>query len=51
MRRDYMLGRIGRGPGGMKAFAEGSAARVPARFRDARGIHATCEDYRAAATH
>jgi haloacetate dehalogenase len=46
----YILGRIGRGPGGIKVF-DGSALKEYVRaFRDPRCIHATCEDYRAAAT-
>jgi haloacetate dehalogenase len=49
MRRDYLLGRIGRGPTGMKAFPQ-AVQREYLRCFDARGIHGSCEDYRAAAT-
>ena len=48
MRRDYLLGRIGRGPGGLGDFPE-TVQREYLRCFDARGIHASCEDYRAAA--
>ena len=49
MRRDYLLGRIGRGPGGLKHFPK-AVQREYLRCFDARGVHATCEDYRAAAS-
>ena len=49
MRRDYLLGRIGRGPGGLGAFPK-AVQREYLRCFDARGIHGSCEDYRAAAT-
>ena len=49
MRRDYLLGRIGRGPGGLGAFPQ-AVQREYLRCFDARGIHGSCEDYRAAAT-
>ena len=49
MRRDYLLGRIGRGPGGLADFPK-AVQREYLRCFDARGIHASCEDYRAAAT-
>jgi haloacetate dehalogenase len=49
VRRDYLLGRIGRGPTGMKAFPQ-AVQREYLRCFDARGIHGSCEDYRAAAT-
>ena len=49
MRRDYLLGRIGRGPGGLGDFPK-AVQREYLRCFDARGIHASCEDYRAAAT-
>ena len=49
VRRDYLLGRIGRGPTGMKAFSQ-AVQREYLRCFDARGIHGSCEDYRAAAT-
>jgi haloacetate dehalogenase len=48
MRRDYLLGRIGRGPGGLRDFPK-AVQREYLRCFDARGIHASCEDYRAAA--
>ena len=49
VRRDYLLGRIGRGPGGLGDFPT-AARREYLRCFDARGIHGSCEDYRAAAT-
>ncbi len=49
MRRDYLLGRIGRSPGGLKHFPK-AAQREYLRCFDARGIHGSCEDYRAAAS-
>ena len=49
MRRDYLLGRIGRGRGGMRHFPP-AAQREYLRCFDARGIHGSCEDYRAAAS-
>ena len=49
MRRDYLLGRIGRGPGGLGDFSK-ALQREYLRCFDARGIHASCEDYRAAAS-
>jgi len=49
MRRDYLLGRIGRGPSGMKSFPK-TVQREYLRCFDARGIHGSCEDYRAAAS-
>ena len=49
MRRDYLLGRIGRGPGGLSHFPK-AVQREYLRCFDARGIHASCEDYRAAAS-
>ena len=48
MRRDYLLGRIGRGPGGLAHFPQ-AVQREYLRCFDARGIHGSCEDYRAAA--
>jgi len=48
MRRDYLLGRIGRGPGGLGDFPA-AVRREYLRCFDARGVHASCEDYRAAA--
>jgi haloacetate dehalogenase len=49
VRRDYLLGRIGRGPGALKDFPA-AVQREYLRCFDARGIHGSCEDYRAAAT-
>jgi haloacetate dehalogenase len=46
----YILGRIGRGPGGIKVFDKRAVREYVRAFRDPRTIHATCEDYRAAAT-
>lgn len=45
----YILGRIGRGPGGIKVFDKNAVNQYVRAFRDPRTIHATCEDYRAAA--
>ena len=49
VRRDYLLGRIGRGPGGLRHFPP-AAQREYLRCFDARGVHGSCEDYRAAAS-
>jgi len=49
MRRDYLLRRIGRGAIGLKVFPD-AVVREYLRCFDARGVHATCEDYRAAAS-
>jgi haloacetate dehalogenase len=46
----YILGRIGRGPKGLRTFDKRALAQYVRCFRDPRTIHATCEDYRAAAT-
>ena len=46
----YILGRIGRGPGGIKVFDKNAVSQYVKAFKDPRCIHATCEDYRAAAT-
>ena len=46
----YILGRIGRGPGGIEVFDRRALAEYVRCFRDPRTIHASCEDYRAAAT-
>ena len=46
----YVLGRIGRGPGGIRVFDRNALKDYVRAFRDPRTIHATCEDYRAAAT-
>ena len=48
-RRDYLLGRIGRGPNGLRDFPK-AVQRAYLRGFDQRGIHGSCEDYRAAAT-
>jgi haloacetate dehalogenase len=45
----YILGRIGRGPRGLRAFDPRALAEYVRCFRDPRTIHATCEDYRASA--
>jgi len=47
---DYILGRLGRGKGGLKHFAPAARKEYERAFRDPKCIHATCEDYRAAAT-
>jgi haloacetate dehalogenase len=49
MRAEYLLRRIGRGQVGLKVFPN-AVVREYVRCFDARGVHATCEDYRAAAT-
>ena len=46
---DYVLGRIGRGLSGLKPFSKAALREYARCFRDPRTIHATCEDYRAAA--
>ena len=46
----YILGRIGRGQSGLKHFSKAAQREYVRCFRDPRTIHATCEDYRAAAT-
>jgi len=46
----YILGRIGRGRSGLKHFSKAAQREYVRCFRDPRTIHATCEDYRAAAT-
>ncbi|MGH8745303.1 MAG: alpha/beta fold hydrolase, partial [Burkholderiales bacterium] len=46
---DYVLGRIGRGLAGLKPFSKAALREYARCFRDPRTIHATCEDYRAAA--
>lgn len=45
----YILGRLGRGKGGLKHFSAAAQREYVRCFRDPRTIHATCEDYRAAA--
>jgi len=49
MRREYLLRRVGRGEVGLRVFPP-TVLREYVRCFDARGVHATCEDYRAAAT-
>jgi haloacetate dehalogenase len=46
----YVLKRLGRGKSGLKHFSKEAMAEYERAFRDPRTIHATCEDYRAAAT-
>jgi haloacetate dehalogenase len=46
----YILRRLGRGPTGVKHFSREAIMEYTRVFRDPRTIHATCEDYRAAAT-
>src|SRR5262249_19118319 len=46
----YILGRIGRGRSGLKHFSREAQNAYVRAFRDPRCIHATCEDYRAAAS-
>ena len=46
----YILRRLGRGKTGLKSFAREALAEYERAFKDPRTIHATCEDYRAAAT-
>jgi len=45
----YIIGRIGRGPGGIKVFDKNALKQYVRAFRDPACIHGTCEDYRAAA--
>jgi len=46
----YILTRLGRGPAGLKHFSRAAILEYTRAFSDPRTIHATCEDYRAAAT-
>jgi haloacetate dehalogenase len=46
----YILKRLGRGKSGLKYFSKEALAEYQRAFKDPRTIHATCEDYRAAAT-
>jgi haloacetate dehalogenase len=46
----YILGRLGRGPSKLKHFDRRAVAEYVRTFKDPRTIHASCEDYRAAAT-
>jgi haloacetate dehalogenase len=47
---DYIFKRLGRGKSGLKHFSPSAMAQYQRAFKDPRTIHATCEDYRAAAT-
>ena len=46
----YILKRLGRGKSRLKYFDRRAIAEYVRAFKDVRTIHATCEDYRAAAT-
>jgi haloacetate dehalogenase len=46
----YILKRLGRGKSGLRHFDKRAVAEYTRAFKDPRTIHATCEDYRAAAT-
>jgi haloacetate dehalogenase len=46
----YIFKRLGRGKSGLKYFSKEAMAEYVRAFKDPRTIHATCEDYRAAAT-
>jgi haloacetate dehalogenase len=46
----YLLKRLGRGKSGLKHFSREAMDEYVRAFKDPRTIHATCEDYRAAAT-
>lgn len=46
----YILSRLGRGPSKLQHFDKRAVAEYVRVFEDPRTIHATCEDYRAAAT-
>jgi haloacetate dehalogenase len=46
----YILARLGRGKNKLKYFDKRALAEYTRAFADPRTIHATCEDYRAAAT-
>ncbi len=46
----YVMGRVGRGPGGLSPFSKAAVREYVRCFRDPRTIHATCEDYRASAS-
>ena len=46
----YIFKRLGRGKSGLKHFDKAAMAEYVRAFKDPRTIHATCEDYRAAAT-
>jgi haloacetate dehalogenase len=46
----YILGRLGRGKSGLRHFSPAAVKEYVRAFRDPKCIHATCEDYRAAAS-
>jgi haloacetate dehalogenase len=46
----YIFKRLGRGKAGLKFFAREAMDEYVRAFKDPRTVHATCEDYRAAAT-
>jgi haloacetate dehalogenase len=46
----YIIKRLGRGKTGLRHFSRPAMQAYERAFRDPRTIHATCEDYRAAAT-
>ena len=46
----WIVRRLGRGKSGLKHFAREAIMEYSRAFRDPRTVHATCEDYRAAAT-
>ncbi|WP_439572881.1 alpha/beta fold hydrolase [Phreatobacter sp.] len=46
----YWLKKCGSGPGGLSVFSAEALAEYLRCFRDPAAIHASCEDYRAAAT-
>jgi len=46
----YIFKRLGRGKSGLKHFSKKAMAEYVRAFKDPRTIHATCEDYRAAAS-
>ena len=46
----YVFKRLGRGKSGLRHFDKRAMAEYARAFKDPRTIHATCEDYRAAAT-
>jgi haloacetate dehalogenase len=46
----YILGRVGRAKADLRKFSKEAIREYVRSFKDARTIHATCEDYRAAGT-
>lgn len=46
----YVMGRVGRGPGGLSPFSKAAVNEYLRCFKDPRTIHASCEDYRASAS-